>query len=65
MSKLTPPYIPVDTKELIVPEGEPDPAGFARRYFMAEYGLARQPMRYLERRHSGCSYANVNELKEN
>jgi hypothetical protein len=39
MSKLTPPYIPIDTKEIIVPAGEADPAAFARLHFMAEFDL--------------------------
>lgn len=39
MSKLTPPYIPRDIKEIFVPLNEENPEEFARNYFMKQYKL--------------------------
>jgi hypothetical protein len=39
MSKLTPPYIPMDVKEITVPPEEADPETFAKMYFWKEYGI--------------------------
>ncbi len=39
MTNLTPAYIPIDTKEIIVPPGEADPASFAKAYFLNAFGL--------------------------
>lgn len=40
LSKLTPAYIPIDTKEVFVPAGETDPWHYARDYFVKEFGLS-------------------------
>jgi hypothetical protein len=33
-------FVCADTKEVVVPADEPDPEGYARNYFMLEFGLA-------------------------
>jgi len=36
---VTPPYVPKDTKQVVVPEGEADPRAFAKEYFLREFNL--------------------------